>query len=62
VCTGGTVRDSAHISLDKSGGKSQCKRRVIVIGAGLGDLSAAKRLANSRCRFALIDRHNYPVS
>ena len=30
--------------------------RVVVTGASFGGLSAAKRLANSRCRIILIDR------
>jgi NADH dehydrogenase len=34
-------------------------RRVVIIGAGFGGLSAAKRLAKSPCRMTLIDRHNY---
>ena len=33
--------------------------RVVIIGAGFGGLSAAKRLAKSHCRISLIDRHNY---
>jgi NADH dehydrogenase FAD-containing subunit len=33
--------------------------RVVIIGAGFGGLSAAKRLAESHCRITLIDRHNY---
>jgi NADH:ubiquinone reductase (H+-translocating) len=33
--------------------------RVVIIGAGFGGLSAAKRLAKSPCRITLIDRHNY---
>ena len=33
--------------------------RVVIIGAGFGGLSAAKRLAKNRCRITLIDRHNY---
>ena len=33
--------------------------RVVIIGAGFGGLSAAKRLATSPCRITLIDRHNY---
>src|SRR5215469_5491467 len=33
--------------------------RVVIIGAGFGGLSAAKRLAESRCRVTLIDQHNY---
>jgi len=33
--------------------------RVVIIGAGFGGLSAAKRLAKSSCRITLIDRHNY---
>ena len=33
--------------------------RVVIIGAGFGGLSAAKRLAASHCRITLIDRHNY---
>jgi hypothetical protein len=59
------VCDPAHISLDKSGesnGQSQCNRRVVVLGAGFGCLSAVKRLAYSRCRIALIDWHNYHLS
>src|SRR5499427_6022505 len=35
------------------------KPRVVIIGAGFGGLSAAKRLAESHCRITLIDRHNY---
>jgi NADH dehydrogenase len=34
-------------------------RRVVIIGAGFGGLSAAKRLAKSPCWITLIDRHNY---
>jgi NADH:ubiquinone reductase (H+-translocating) len=34
-------------------------RRVVIIGAGFGGLSAAKRLAKGPCRITLIDRHNY---
>jgi NADH:ubiquinone reductase (H+-translocating) len=34
-------------------------QRVVIIGAGSGGLSAAKRLARSPCRINLIDRHNY---
>ena len=33
--------------------------RVVIIGAGFGGLSAAKRLAKGPCRITLIDRHNY---
>ncbi len=33
--------------------------RVVIIGAGFGGLSAAKRLAKSPCQITLIDRHNY---
>src|SRR6516225_3341121 len=33
--------------------------RVVIIGAGFGGLSVAKRLASSPCRITLIDRHNY---
>ena len=33
--------------------------RVVIIGAGFGGLSAAKRLAENHCRITLIDRHNY---
>ena len=36
--------------------------RVVVIGAGFGGLSAAKRLAESHCRITLIDWHNYHLS
>jgi NADH dehydrogenase FAD-containing subunit len=36
--------------------------QVVGIGAGFGGLSAAKRLANSRCRITLIDRHDYHLS
>ena len=31
--------------------------RVVIIGAGFGGLSAAKRLAENHCRITLIDRH-----
>jgi NADH:ubiquinone reductase (H+-translocating) len=33
--------------------------RVVIIGAGFGGLSAAKRLAKGPCQITLIDRHNY---
>jgi NADH:ubiquinone reductase (H+-translocating) len=33
--------------------------RVVIVGAGFGGLSAAKRLARSHCQVTLIDRHNY---
>jgi NADH:ubiquinone reductase (H+-translocating) len=33
--------------------------RIVIIGAGFGGLSAAKRLAKSPCWITLIDRHNY---
>jgi NADH dehydrogenase FAD-containing subunit len=36
-------------------------QRVVIIRAGSGGLSAAKRLAKSPCRITLIDRHNLPL-
>src|ERR1041385_764482 len=33
--------------------------RVVIIGAGFGGLSAAKRLANAPFDVTIVDRHNY---
>ena len=38
---------------------SDPKRRVVIIGAGFGGLSAAKALARADVDITLIDRHNY---
>jgi NADH dehydrogenase len=35
------------------------RRRVVIIGAGFGGLSAAKALAGTPCDVTVIDRHNY---
>ena len=34
-------------------------RRVVIIGAGFGGLSAAKQLANAPFNITIVDRHNY---
>ena len=38
---------------------SGARRRVVIIGAGFGGLSAAKGLADAPVEITLIDRHNY---
>jgi NADH:ubiquinone reductase (H+-translocating) len=35
------------------------RRRVVIVGAGFGGLSAAKRFANSPFDVTVVDRHNY---
>ena len=55
-------RDAVGISPEKvmaSPNPTVRTPRVVIIGAGFGGLSAAKRLAESHCRITLIDRHNY---
>jgi NADH dehydrogenase len=37
----------------------QQRRRVVIVGAGFGGLSAAKRFANSPFDVTVVDRHNY---
>jgi len=39
--------------------ENPAKRRVVIIGAGFGGLSAAKALANTAFDVTVIDRHNY---
>jgi len=34
-------------------------KRVVIVGAGFGGLSAAKALANSAFDVTVIDQHNY---
>jgi NADH:quinone reductase (non-electrogenic) len=38
---------------------TQQRRRVVIVGAGFGGLSAAKRLANTPFDVTVVDRHNY---
>ena len=38
---------------------TQQRRRVVIVGAGFGGLSAAKRFANSPFDVTVVDRHNY---
>ena len=38
---------------------TQQRRRVVIVGAGFGGLSAAKRFANSPFDVMVVDRHNY---
>ena len=38
---------------------TQRRRRVVIVGAGFGGLSAAKRFANSPFDVTVVDRHNY---
>jgi NADH:quinone reductase (non-electrogenic) len=38
---------------------TQQRRRVVIVGAGFGGLSAAKRFANSQFDVTVVDRHNY---
>jgi NADH dehydrogenase len=38
---------------------TQQRRRVVIVGAGFGGLSAAQRFANSPFDVTVVDRHNY---
>src|ERR1700754_1398641 len=36
--------------------------RGVIVGAGFGGLTAAKRLANTPLDVTIVDQHNYPLS
>jgi NADH dehydrogenase len=43
----------------RSTGESDHRPRVVIVGAGFGGLSAAKKLANANVRVTLVDRRNH---